>query len=320
MLPNKALKKYYSKVSWLYVCRTFKKDAKDREALRTHDRFGISSWPHMFLFDPKTDAVLASSPRSLKGFIATFDRVLAEFQPPTAEALRAGKAIATELATSRRGLRPAPGKTNRDRGIQILRERAAKKDGFGGWLEARELLRKANRLDQSKPPSPLHDPDSRVVAMHLESLLLNADRGPITADVRKRASALVADAMQTPVVRIRAWRLLDKTAPDGLATHVESFLTRGNDPMRYAALEFVGRHPHAHYSAALVDVIQRVGSATYPSRNPRFVQGREKLEQVGESRHRDLESTHGLVAIGRLHAEQVPYEEIGPPAASVGAA
>lgn len=80
MLPHKKLANYYKKVTWLYVCRTFKKgSAKDAEALRTHDRFGISSWPQMFLFDPADDRVLQEAPRNLDAFIATFDRVLGAF-------------------------------------------------------------------------------------------------------------------------------------------------------------------------------------------------------------------------------------------------
>ena len=72
MLPNKALRPYYRKITWLYICRTFKKTPKDLEALRTHDRFGISLWPQMFVFDPADDAVLKKTPRKLGGFMAAF--------------------------------------------------------------------------------------------------------------------------------------------------------------------------------------------------------------------------------------------------------
>ena len=58
LLPDKDLRPFYQKVTWLYVCRRFKSgDAKDVEALRNHDRFGISSWPQMFLFDPRDDRI-----------------------------------------------------------------------------------------------------------------------------------------------------------------------------------------------------------------------------------------------------------------------
>jgi len=114
LLPNKALQRFYGKVSWLYVCRTFKKDQeKDREALRTHDRFGISSWPQMFLFDPRTDRVLGEPPRDLKGFTATFDRVLARWKKPAPDK----KSIARHLEARTQSLKFE----------KVLRKRGGKK-------------------------------------------------------------------------------------------------------------------------------------------------------------------------------------------------
>ena len=69
LLPNPALKPWYDRVTWLFVSRNFKLDDKDKEALRTHDRFGISSWPQMIVFDPVDDRVLLDAPRDLAGFV-----------------------------------------------------------------------------------------------------------------------------------------------------------------------------------------------------------------------------------------------------------
>ena len=68
---------------WLFVNRNFawqrKRSGKafkekdipaDMEALRTHDRFGISSWPQMIVFDPRDNKVLEKPPRTLKGLTA----------------------------------------------------------------------------------------------------------------------------------------------------------------------------------------------------------------------------------------------------------
>lgn len=77
MLPNPALKPWYDRIVWLFVSRNFKSDAKDLEALRTHERFGISSWPQMIVFDPIDDRVLLDPPRDLAGFVAAFERGVA---------------------------------------------------------------------------------------------------------------------------------------------------------------------------------------------------------------------------------------------------
>lgn len=79
MLPNKKLVPWYDKVTWLFVSRNFKKDEKDIVALRSHDRFGISSWPQMFVFDGRDDLVLQEMPRDLSGFIAGLDRSIAMY-------------------------------------------------------------------------------------------------------------------------------------------------------------------------------------------------------------------------------------------------
>lgn len=74
MLPSKKLEPWYDKVIWLFVSRNFKKDHKDIVAMRSHDRFGISSWPQMILFDGRDDLVMQEMPRKLEMFIKGLDR------------------------------------------------------------------------------------------------------------------------------------------------------------------------------------------------------------------------------------------------------
>ncbi len=83
MLPSKELAPWYGKVTWLFVTRNFKSDAKDLEALRSHDRFGVTSWPQMLAFDPRDDAVLTEMPRDLQGFQKALDRAMAAMQQRT---------------------------------------------------------------------------------------------------------------------------------------------------------------------------------------------------------------------------------------------
>ncbi|MCB9869133.1 MAG: HEAT repeat domain-containing protein [Planctomycetes bacterium] len=262
LLPSKKLQPYYTRVTWLYVCRTFKKDAHDREAERTHDRFGISSWPQMLVFDPRTDAQLATPPRHLAGFLATFDRVLAAWRAPDAAQQRSGVALAKELARLRQGLAG----DGRARAIRRLHELAAKPDAFGGWLEARELLRDAGALQGA--PAPLHDPDHRQVALALEAAL----RGEAGVDPREHTHllALVRSSAAPPEVRQRAFAVLDK-AKAATSDAITALLTAPNDCLRYAALQSLATRPDPHQCAALVDLVQHAGGAGHPSRNPNVV-------------------------------------------------
>ena len=90
MLSNPDLKREYeTKLTWLFVSRNFKGDATDREAERTHDRFGVTCWPILVVFDPRTDEVLAELPRTLAACRPILDRILArKFTLPAGTATR----------------------------------------------------------------------------------------------------------------------------------------------------------------------------------------------------------------------------------------
>ena len=78
------MKAHYGRVTWLFVSRNFKDDEKDREAARTHDRFGISSWPQLVLFDPRDDAVLAFMPRGFDAWVQALAPLADKVPKPTA--------------------------------------------------------------------------------------------------------------------------------------------------------------------------------------------------------------------------------------------
>ncbi len=70
MLPNPALKETYDKIVWVYVYRDFSKSKDDRAAERISIRFGVSSWPQIFLVDPATMKVVAQTGRKVESFLA----------------------------------------------------------------------------------------------------------------------------------------------------------------------------------------------------------------------------------------------------------
>jgi len=68
LLPNPALKKNYDEVVWVYVYRDFSKNKRDRAAERISLRFGVTSWPQLFLVDPATMKILRHTGRSVESF------------------------------------------------------------------------------------------------------------------------------------------------------------------------------------------------------------------------------------------------------------
>ena len=70
MLPNPAIQGAYDKVTWLYVYRDFSGNKKDRAAERISLRFGVTSWPQLFLVDPETFEIKKHTGRSVESFLA----------------------------------------------------------------------------------------------------------------------------------------------------------------------------------------------------------------------------------------------------------
>ena len=68
MLPNPQLKAEYDKVIWVYVYRDFSKSEADRAAERISLRFGVTSWPQLFLVDPSSMKILKHTGRQVESF------------------------------------------------------------------------------------------------------------------------------------------------------------------------------------------------------------------------------------------------------------
>ena len=74
MLPHSDLKRVYDKAIWLYVYRDFSKSADDRAAERIMLRFGVTSWPQLFLADPHTWKVLSHTGRQVQRFVDVLEK------------------------------------------------------------------------------------------------------------------------------------------------------------------------------------------------------------------------------------------------------
>ncbi|MEE9128127.1 MAG: hypothetical protein V3U11_13405 [Planctomycetota bacterium] len=276
LLPNKQLKPYYDKVIWLYVCRTFKDTPKDREALRTHDRFGISSWPHQYLFDPKDDRILATMPRKLPGFMASMDKVLKAWKAPVAKAAT-GKKLASKLALARATFQ----KGDKRKAIAMVEPLSKQPDRFEAWLEARELLRTWRPgQDKRKLNQRLADPDPRERAIVLEELASGSEGKPATID---HAQRLLTEDNEDIVVRVRALRYLAKASPGRVTKVAEGLLALPNDPFRYEVLALIQKQPDPNLEPTLVRLFRGAGTKDYPSRNPNVVRIRaaECLAECG---------------------------------------
>ena len=81
MLPHADLAPWYEKAVWLYVCRTWREDEPDLEAARIHDRFGVTSWPHLFLIDPRDDRLLQRAGRTTNALDQAFTSAASQMEP-----------------------------------------------------------------------------------------------------------------------------------------------------------------------------------------------------------------------------------------------
>jgi hypothetical protein len=101
LLPDAALKPAYDKAVWLYVYQDFSHSPADRAAERIALRFGVTSFPHLFLADPETLRVLADTGRTTESFLAAVNRVNVKPAESLAavEAVRKAEARAEELET-----------------------------------------------------------------------------------------------------------------------------------------------------------------------------------------------------------------------------
>ena len=189
MLPHPDLAPHYDKVTWLFVTRNFKEDAKDLEAKRTHDRFGISSWPQMMIFDPRDDRVVTMMPRQLEGFIAEL-KSKADSGPSQSGR---GQRRAAQISTVRNQYEDG----EKEPAIREMERIARGRDAYEGWIEARELLREWRGDDQRIVAERLDDPDPRERAIAIEEHYEPTSAVAIDRRVLSRALVnLVENALQ----------------------------------------------------------------------------------------------------------------------------
>ncbi len=151
MLPHEDLKDSYEKVVWIYVCRTWRDDESDREAARTHDRFGVTSWPHLFLIDPNDDRILARLGRSVdalkKGFegrdVKGDEQAIAAFEEQHTRLLELEEQLRDKRKVKPKKLNQLAANPYEDiviriRCVQYMAEEAPQElvDGAEGFLEA----------------------------------------------------------------------------------------------------------------------------------------------------------------------------------------
>jgi len=260
LLSNPKMKAHYGRVTWLFVSRNFKDDEKDREAARTHDRFGISSWPQLVLFDPRDDAVLAFMPRGFDAWVQALAPLADKVPKPTAATT---EAVATFRAAQKlAGEEPAAA-------LAPLDELATRRDDAGAWLAARELLRKL-RADERSLADRLADPDVRERALAVEAI---ADLGAAGAPQWAEAiAARLLDDRENIVVRIRALNQVAQHRPELVAERAAELLLVPSDAFRYRVLEVVATHPDPSLAPLLARLFAGAGT-TVPSRNPNVLRG-----------------------------------------------
>lgn len=201
MLPNTALKPWYDRIVWLFVSRNFKEDAKDLEALRTHERFGISSWPQMIVFDPVDDRVLLDPPRDLEGFVRAFERAVARMD---GRAPGAGTTAAHRVLRDLDPQEARPALARLDDGNPIVRAAALEELAAVDPIP-KEALAKARAI--------LARPDEDVV-VYLRALRLCGKQEPKL--VVERAGALLAidnDPLRYEVLQLLAAHPAPELAP-----------------------------------------------------------------------------------------------------------
>lgn len=232
----------------------------DMEALRTHDRFGISSWPQMIVMDPRDDRVIGMPERTVESVTGLFDRAIAEIPDPGER----GRKLGAQLEKGRRLLEK--GRTRRAE--RILWPIATGSDRFYAWQEAMEIL--GGWPGGAQPfDAGLADPDPTIRATALEILFYAIERG---ADNLPRNQVLMIrshllDENEDIVVRQRALWCLAATDPNQIMFSARELLSVPNDPFRYRVLSVIEKTPDPSLGPVLIEIFEGAGT-TIPSLNP----------------------------------------------------
>lgn len=212
MLPNPQLKAEYDKVIWVYVYRDFSKNEADRAAERISMRFGVTSWPQLFLVDPSTMKILKHTGRQVE----SFQRAVKAAQVPARMSLKHWEALTAAEARAK-ALEKKPTVKLATAGLEdddiVVRTRSleylAGKKPAAIAKRAKELLQVPN------------DPFRYAVCKVLQDAKEEGAREPL--------EAIVADpkpSLNPNVLRIRAVQALstcgDARSVDVIAPHAQS--------------------------------------------------------------------------------------------------
>jgi hypothetical protein len=194
LLPDAALAPLYDKAVWVYVYRTFKKDEEDRLAERISLRFGVTSWPQLFLADPQALHILRHTGRTKESFHAAFAETdVGKAADTTAHArLQAAekRAIALEKKPTRR--RARKGLDDEDIVVRVRAVEFLAKD------EPAAIVKRAKAL-LAVPNDPLRYEVCRVLAAARDSAAADALEGLVREP---------KDSLNPNVLRIRAVQAL----------------------------------------------------------------------------------------------------------------
>lgn len=235
----------------------------DLEALRTHDRFGISSWPQMIVCDPRNDQVFDMPPRTVDGVIKLFERTVALVPDPGSKGRRLDRAINRAYGLLERG--------RVKRAVKILEPIASGKDDFLAWQESGSILKKI-RGEEESIQTRLMDIDPAERAIALEQLFLELERKEerykeIDPDLKEQIEELLLSEDQDLVVRQRSLWCLVRADPATVLRNAHYLLMVPNDPFRYQVLGVIERMPDPSLGRDLITIFREAGK-TIPSLNP----------------------------------------------------
>jgi hypothetical protein len=212
LLPNPALKPVYDEVIWVYVYRDFTSRGQDRDAERVSWRFGVTSWPQLFLADPRTLAILTHTGREPESFLAAVRRtsVDRDDSPEALAALAEAEQRADEL--------------ERTRSVGLARYGIDDEDIVVRYLSLRILADRAPKEVVARARELLHVPNDPFRYEVCD--VLKAERAASAKEALEALVADPADSLNPNVLRIRAVGALAECGDAGsisaIAPHASS--------------------------------------------------------------------------------------------------
>ncbi|MFC1629147.1 hypothetical protein ACFL3H_08555 [Gemmatimonadota bacterium] len=244
----------------------------DMEALRIHDRFGISSWPQMIVMDPRSDRVIGMPERTVESVTELFDSAIHEIPHPGSGARRLNRRLDKAIKLFEKG--------QREKGALQLVDLSREMDPWLVWLEAHRAVKEYTSpairesygtASLTMPLPDVDDPDPAWRAHSIERwfLFLEEEEGfgssyPTEIDAQLTRTMLNDEDI---VVRLRALRCLLLARPRIIIEHAAELLQVRNDPFRYEVLSVIERMPDPGLDPYLLRLFQGAGT-TIPSMNP----------------------------------------------------